>query len=75
MHPTKLAELKATGILDDEIYEYGGEDLQAWKACALEDVAECGLDKGASYFVDYRPGSVDWQSPEQKRIAQQKALV
>jgi hypothetical protein len=74
MHPTKLAELKATGILDEEIDEYRGDDGQAWKAWVLEDVAECGLNRGASYFVNYRTGSVDWQSPEQRRIAQQKAL-
>ena len=74
LHPVKLAELKATGILDEEIDVYGGEDGQAWKTWILEDVAEWGLSKGTSYFVDYRTGYVDWQSPEHKRIAHQKAL-
>lgn len=74
MHPAKLAKLKATGILDDVGDEYGGENLKAWKEWILEDVAECGLAKGASYFVDYRTGSVNWQSPEERRIAHQNAL-
>lgn len=73
-HPTKLAELKATGILEQDTDEFGGEDGQAWKAWILEDVAECGLDKGMSYFVNYRTGDIDWRSPEHKKIAHEKAL-
>lgn len=73
LHPVKLAELEATGILDEETDEYG-ENGQAWKAWILEDIAECGLNKGMSYYVDYRSGDVDWQSPEDKRIAHQMAM-
>lgn len=74
MHPVKLAELKATGILDEDTDEYGGGDGQAWKAWILEDIAECGLSKGETYFVNYRTGDVNWRSPEHMRIAHQKAL-
>lgn len=73
MHPGKLAELSASGVLDGEGDENadGGE---AWRQWVLRDVAECGLEKGTTYWVDYRNGSVDWQSPEDKRIARQRAL-
>lgn len=74
MHPVKLAELKASGILDEDIDEHGGDDGQVWKAWILEDIAECGLSKGETYFVNYRTGNVDWRSPEHMRIARQKAL-
>jgi hypothetical protein len=74
MHPVKLAELQANGILDDDTDEYGGEDGQAWKAWILEDIAECGLSRGETYFVNYRTGDVNWASPEHMRIAHQKAL-
>ncbi|EPE30483.1 WW [Glarea lozoyensis ATCC 20868] len=73
LSPVKLAELEATGILDKDTEVYG-EDGHAWKSWILEDVAESGLNKGTSYWVNYRDGSVDWQSPEDKRIARQKNM-
>jgi hypothetical protein len=73
LNPVKLAKLKATGILDQDTDRYG-EDGYAWKTWILEDVAECGLNKGTSYWVNYRDGSVNWQSPEDIRIAHQKAV-
>jgi hypothetical protein len=81
LNPVKLAELETTGILDDQDVDIYGEDEHAWKACLawiLEDVAECGLNKGHSYWVNYRhgpDGSVNWQSPEDKKIVRQKVKV
>jgi hypothetical protein len=71
MHPVRLGELKATGILDTETGEYEGEEGQAWRGWILEDVTE-GEYEGIVYWVSYRTGGVDWQSPEDKRIGGEK---
>ncbi|KAH8602660.1 hypothetical protein B0O99DRAFT_603905 [Bisporella sp. PMI_857] len=73
MNPVKLAELKSSGILDAETDEYSGEDRQAWKAWVIGDVAGEGEYKGMEYWVNYRTGIVEWQSPEDKRIGKEAA--
>jgi hypothetical protein len=67
LHPGKLAQLKAKGILDTEEDE-GGE---AWREWILMEVAEAP-NKGQEYWVDYKKGEVDWQSPEGRRTAREK---
>lgn len=71
LHPAKLAELQATGILDADTDEYGGEDGTAWKAWILMEIAE-EPNKGEQYWVDYRRNEANWQSPEDKKAARQR---
>jgi len=58
MNPIKLAELKASRILDKEVEEDadGGE---AWKQWILSNDAEAPSE-GDVFWVDYRTGNVDW---------------
>jgi hypothetical protein len=69
LHPAKLAELKAKGVLDKD----DGGDGERWREWILKEVAEDGPDKGEPYWVDYKTGEVDWQSPEEKRVSREKA--
>jgi len=72
MHPVKLEELKASGILDTGSDKYGGDDGQAWKGWILGAIAAEGEYEGMDYWIDYRDGSVNWQSPEDARIGSEK---
>jgi hypothetical protein len=63
-----LAELKAIGILDEEIDEYGGEHGQAWKAWVLEDVAECGPNRGDRILWIKEPDVLTGKVPSRRGL-------
>lgn len=68
MHPVRLQELKASGILETKHDQYEGEDGQAWRRWILGAVAGKGEFEGEEYWVDYRDGTVNWRNPEDIRI-------
>lgn len=71
MNPARLTEVKEKGLLEGEGEGnlYGGEDGEAWRGWVLGDVAEPGPKEGWWYWVNYRTGKTEWQSPEDKKIA------
>ena len=76
MNPARLAEVKEKGLLEGECEGdlYGGEDGEAWRGCVLGDVAGAGPKEGWWYWVDYRTGKTEWQSPEDKKIAWERII-
>lgn len=66
LHPAKLAELKSKGVLDKD----GSEE--SWRDWILEEVAE-EPNRGDPYWVDYKTGEVGWQSPDDAKVAREKA--
>lgn len=69
MNPVKLAELERKGVVEKSVDEFG-EDEEAWRQWVLSDMATAP-NEGDEYWVDYRSGTVDWRSPEDKRVARE----
>jgi hypothetical protein len=68
LNPTKLAELKATGILDKEMdqLESDGKAGDSWP-WIIKEVIESGPQRGEEYWVNYRQfpdGCANNKSPE-----------
>lgn len=68
LNPVKLAELKATGILDIKMDERvtRGEAGNGWPWIVKETV-ECGPRQGEEYWVNYRLACVNNRSPEYRK--------
>ncbi|KIN05023.1 hypothetical protein OIDMADRAFT_142803 [Oidiodendron maius Zn] len=68
LNPAKLAELKATGILDKEMdqLESDGKTGDSWP-WIIKEVIESGPQRGEEYWVNYRQfpdGCANNKSPE-----------